>query len=223
MTTRAARDPYVGPGPPPTLTRVRILDAAARLFYRRGIRIVSVDEVAETASVTKVTVYKHFRSKDNLIASCLHMLDDRFFTWFVDQVESSSDDPDERLLAVFDVLDRWFRWRTFRGCAFINTTVELADPTHPAHGAVVAHKDRSRAYFRELAVAANFDNPNTISEQWMLLSEGATITALVEDDRDAARRARNAAQVLLAAAERRSGQPVEPSVHPARTRSRAGR
>jgi AcrR family transcriptional regulator len=204
MTARSARDPYIASGPPPTLTRARILDGAARLFYRRGIRAVSVDQVAEAASVTKVTVYKHFRSKDNLIASCLHMLDDRFFAWFVDQVESSSDDADERLLAVFAVLDRWFRWRTFRGCAFINTTVELADPAHPAHAAVVAHKDRSRVYFRQLAVAAGLADPDAISEQWMLLSEGATITALVEDDRDAGRRARRAAEVLLAAAERRA-------------------
>jgi AcrR family transcriptional regulator len=199
-TARARSDPYAWSGPPPTLTRSRILDAAARLFYRRGIRAVSVDEVAESASVTKVTVYKHFRSKDNLIASCLHMLDDRFFTWFVTQVENSSDDPDERLLAVFDVLDRWFRRRSFRGCAFINATVELAEPEHPAHAAVVSHKDRSRAYFRELAVAAGVDNPDALSDQWMLLSEGATVTALVEDDRDAARRARMAAEALLAAA-----------------------
>ncbi|MGH9009123.1 MAG: TetR/AcrR family transcriptional regulator, partial [Acidimicrobiia bacterium] len=129
MSAQPRIDPYAGTGPPPRLTRARILDAAARLFYRRGIRAVSVDEVAETASVTKVTVYKHFRSKDNLVASCLHMLDDRFFAWFVGEVESSSADPQARLLAVFDVLDGWFRRRSFRGCAFINATVELADPT----------------------------------------------------------------------------------------------
>jgi AcrR family transcriptional regulator len=210
MTTQARSDPYAGSGPPPSLTRARILEAAARLFYRRGIRAVSVDELAESASVTKVTVYKHFRSKDNLIASCLHMLDDRFFTWFVTEVEARSEDPHERLLAVFDVLDRWFRRPNYRGCAFINATVELAEPTHPAHTAVLSHKDRSRAYFRELAVAAGVDNPDDLSDQWMLLSEGATVTALVEDDRHAARRARKAAEALLAAARRPS---------PARSRS----
>jgi len=207
MSGRPRRDPYAGAGPPPQLTRARILDAAARLFYRRGIRAVSVDEVAESGAVTKVTVYKHFRSKDNLVASCLHMLDDRFFSWFVTEVESTSDDPRERLLAVFDVLDGWFRRRSFRGCAFINATVELADPAHPAHTAVVAHKDRSRAYFRELAVAARVDDPDAISDQWMLLSEGATVTALVEDDREAARRARKAAEALLAAAQPDAGVP----------------
>jgi len=192
-------NPYVGPGPAPTLTRSKILDAAARLFYRQGIRAVSVDEVAEAASVTKVTVYKHFRSKDNLIASCLYMLDDRFTAWFVAQVEAATDDPEGRLIAVFDVFDRWFHQRSFRGCAFINATVELADPAHPAHSAVVAHKKRIRAYFHDLAEAAAVADPNAISDQWMLLSEGATVTALVEDDREAGKRARTAAEALLAA------------------------
>jgi AcrR family transcriptional regulator len=203
VTPQVKRNPYVEPGPPPTLTRSKILDAAARLFYRQGIRTVSVDTVAEAASVTKVTVYKHFRSKDNLIASCLHMLDERFSAWFVAQVESSTVDPEARLLAVFDVFDRWFHQRSFRGCAFINATVELADPTHPAHSAVVAHKDRMRVYFRDLAVAAGVADPDTISEQWMLLTEGAIVTALVEDDRDAGQRAGKAAKSLLAAAPRR--------------------
>jgi len=178
-------------------TNTRILNAAARLFYRRGIRAVSVDEVAAAASVTKVTVYKHYRAKDELVAACLHALDERFFAWFVDEVEARADDPGDRLLAVFDVLDLWFRRRDFRGCAFINTTVELADPCHPAQEAVMAHKTRCRRYFRALAEAAGLDDPDAISDQWMLLTEGATITALVEGDKAAAHRARAGAQAIL--------------------------
>ena len=180
-------------------TGARILSAAARLFYRKGIRAVSVDEVAAAASVTKVTVYKHFRAKDDLLAACLHALDERFFSWFVGEVEASADDPYDRLLAVFDVLGQWFGRRDFRGCAFINATVELADPGHPAHDAVMAHKTRCRRYFRALAEAAGLDDPGAISDQWMLLSEGATITALVEDDREAARKARAGATAILQA------------------------
>lgn len=182
---------------PQALTRTRILNSAARLFYRRGIRAVTVDEVAAEASVTKVTVYKHFRAKDELVAACLHALDERFFSWFVQEVEASTADPRDRLLTVFDVLDRWFRRSDFRGCAFINATVELADPGHPAHEAVIAHKSRCRRYFRALAEAAGLENSDALSDQWMLLSEGATITALVEDDRDAARRARTGADAIL--------------------------
>ncbi|MGH3180927.1 MAG: TetR/AcrR family transcriptional regulator [Streptosporangiaceae bacterium] len=182
---------------PQTSTNTRILNAAARLFYRKGIRAVSVDEVAAAASVTKVTVYKHYRAKDELIAACLHALDERFFSWFVHEVEASTDDPRGRLLAVFDVLDLWFRRRDFRGCAFVNTTVELADPRHPAQGAVMAHKIRCRRYFRALAEAAGVKDPDAISDQWMLLTEGATITALVEGDRAAAHKARAGAGAIL--------------------------
>ena len=86
-------DPYVA-DVPVRLTRERILEAAARLFYQRGIRAVNVDTVAQEASLTKVTLYKYFRSKDSLVASCLHMLDDRFFGWFVHEVEGRSQDRD---------------------------------------------------------------------------------------------------------------------------------
>ena len=137
--------------------------------------------MAAEASVTKVTVYKHYRAKDQLLAACLHALDERFFTWFMHEVEASTDDPQHRLLAVFDVLDQWFRRRDFRGCAFINATVELASPDHPAGEAVMAHKTRCRQYFRALAEAAGLEDPDAISDQWMLLTEGATITALVEE------------------------------------------
>jgi AcrR family transcriptional regulator len=200
MATQAPTGPYERAAAPVTLTRERILEAAARLFYRRGIRAVNVDTVAQEASTTKVTLYKHFRSKDQLVASCLHMLDDRFFSWFVREVSVRSTDPAGRLLAVFDVLGLWFRRDTFRGCAFINAAVELADPAHPAHHAVLAHKQRSRDYFRELAEAAQLPDPTGVSDQWMLLTEGAIVTALVENDRGAAKRARRAAAGLLAAA-----------------------
>jgi AcrR family transcriptional regulator len=198
--TAATADPYALGAASPTVTRERILHAAARLFYRRGIRVVNVDTVAAEAGLTKVTLYRHVHSKDELVAACLHMLDDRFFSWFVEEVSARSEDPAQRLLAVFDVLDQWFHRKSFRGCAFINATVELADPSHPAHQAVLAHKGRSRDYFRQLAEAASVPDPSEISDQWMLLSEGAIVTALVEDDRVAAKRAGRAAAALLSAA-----------------------
>lgn len=189
-------DPYED-REPQARTNTRILNSAARLFYRNGIRAVSVDQVAAGAAVTKVTVYKHFRAKDELLAACLHALDERFFAWFVHEVEASTEDPWDRLLVVFDVLDRWFQRSDFRGCAFINATVELADPEHPAREAVMAHKTRCRRYFRALAEAAGVPDADALSDQWMLLTEGATITAHVEADRGAARKARAGADVIL--------------------------
>jgi hypothetical protein len=87
------------------------------------------------------------------------MLHGRFFAWFVREVSARSEDPAQRLLAVFDVLDHWFHRASVRGCAFINATVELADAGHLAHHAVLAHKGRSRNYFRDLAEAARLPDP----------------------------------------------------------------
>jgi AcrR family transcriptional regulator len=177
--------------------RDRIVAVATRLFYARGIRAVGVDLVIAESGVAKTTLYKHFRSKDELIAECLHRLDDRYFRWFEREVETRSDDPRGRLAALFDVLDDWFQRPDFRGCAFINASVELADRDHPAGAAIANHKRRSRDLIERLARAAGLADPRTVSDQLMLLMEGAIITALVEDDWQAARRAGAAASRLL--------------------------
>jgi AcrR family transcriptional regulator len=179
--------------------RDRIVSVATRLFYARGIRAVGVDLVVAESGVAKTTLYKHFRSKDDLIAECLHRLDDRYFRWFEQEVETRTDDPRGRLTALFDVLDDWFQRPDFRGCAFINASVELADPDHPARSAITNHKRRSRDLITRLADEAGLQEPQTVSDDLMLLMEGAIITALVEDDWQAARRAGAAAAKILSA------------------------
>jgi AcrR family transcriptional regulator len=178
--------------------RERIVTVATRLFYQRGIRAVGVDTVIAESGVAKTTLYKHFRSKDDLIAECLSRLDTRYFRWFESEVEKRASDPVGRLRALFEVLDDWFQRPDFRGCAFINAAVELTDPDHPARGAIMSHKRRSRELIERLARAAGADDPQEISDQLMLLMEGATITALVEGDWQAARRAGAAATRLVA-------------------------
>jgi AcrR family transcriptional regulator len=110
--------------------RDRIIDTATRLFYYRGIPATGVDTISDSAHVAKMSLYRHFRSKDQLILECLQRLDTRYHNWFVEQVRQRADDPAQALLSVFDVLDEWFNSPHFRGCAFINATVELADPAH---------------------------------------------------------------------------------------------
>jgi hypothetical protein len=96
------------------------------------------------------------------------------------------------------VLGEWFHSRGFRGCAFINASVELSDPGHPGHEAIIAHKGRTRDYLLELAEDAGIAEPRVLADSLMLLVEGAIVTALVERDLDAARRGRRAAELLLA-------------------------
>ena len=194
----SADSPYLPPAAAAQASaRDRIVSVATRLFYKRGIRAVGVDTVIAESGVAKTTLYKHFRSKDALIAECLHRLDERYFRWFESEVEARATDPRARLGALFDVLDDWFQRPDFRGCAFINAAVELVDADHPARGAIANHKRRSRELIERLAREAGLEDPRMVSDQLTLLMEGAIITALVEGDWQAARRAGAAASRLM--------------------------
>ncbi len=177
--------------------RDRIVSVATRLFYKNGIRSVGVNTVIAESEVAKTTLYEHFRSKDELIAECLNRLDERYFSWFVATVEQRASDPLQRLLVMFDIYDDWFQSPDFRGCAFINAAVELADKAHPAAAPIAHHKQRCRELIARLAREAGFDDPKAVADHLTLLMEGAIITALVESDWKAARRARAAAVHLL--------------------------
>lgn len=177
--------------------RERILDTATRMFYYQGIAATGVDSIVESAGVAKMSLYRHFGSKERLIVACLSRLDTRYHDWFVAQVEDRAGDPVAKLLSVFDVLGEWFASSHFRGCAFINATAELADPRHPARGPAMRHKERNREYVEELAGAAGATDPAGLSRQLMLLVEGAIVTALVQGDPLAAANAKAAASALV--------------------------
>lgn len=180
--------------------RERILDTATRMFYRQGIPATGIDSVVAAAGVAKMSLYRHFGSKEKLIVECLERLDLRYHEWFVTEVTNRGGDAVDKLLSVFDVLDEWFHSSHFRGCAFINATVELADARHPARRPVMRHKQRDREYVQALATAAGVSDPATLSRQIMLLVEGAIVTALVQDDLSAAVNAKEAARALVTAA-----------------------
>lgn len=177
--------------------RDRLLDEASRLFYRNGIHSVGVEQIIESAAVARGTLYNQFGSKDGLIAACLTDLDLAYHEWFVNEVESRTRDPLTRLRVIFEVLDGWIQSERFRGCTFINAAVELTDPSHPGHEAILAHKRRTREYLRTLTGDAGLADPDEAADTLMLLIEGATVTALVEGDYLAARRAGRAAEALL--------------------------
>ncbi len=180
--------------------RERLLEAADALFYARGVRTVGIDEVIAHAGVAKASLYKHFASKDELVAEYVRRRDAAWRAWFAAEVERRGRTPRERLLAVFDALGAWFRDDAFRGCAFQNAAVELADRAHPAQAAVLANKRGVRAYLRDLARAAGAPDPDALAAQLGVLAEGAIVTALVDGTPAPARAARAAAETLVRAA-----------------------
>jgi AcrR family transcriptional regulator len=179
--------------------RRRLLDAASHLFYGSGIHAVGVDAIVGRAGVAKASLYAHFGTKDALVEAYLLERDRLFRAWLDERVRALARTPERRILAVFDALGEWFRTDAFRGCAFANASAEYPDLAHPVRLAARKHKAALRAYLRGLVVAAELARPERLSGDLMLLVEGAMASALVEDDRTAARVARALAARLIAA------------------------
>jgi AcrR family transcriptional regulator len=177
--------------------RDHLLDTALELFYRHGFHAVGIDRILAQSGCAKMTLYKHFRSKNELILAALRRRDERFRAWFVRAVERRATAPRERLLAIFDVLAEWFASPDFSGCMFINASAEFGDRDDPIHAAAAEHKRLMFVYVRNLARAAGVTDADDLAGELMLLKEGAIVLAHVAGDRAAARRARAAAEVLV--------------------------
>lgn len=158
--------------------RERVLAAAGELFYAEGITASGVDRVAAVAGVSKRTLYKHFGSKDALVAACLQARDAPIRDTFTTGAEAVTDDPRGQLEAVFTVLAEWMS-RAGRGCPFVNAAVELPDPTSPARQIARLHKAELRRWIRTRASAAGAADPDTLSWQLMALFDGAIAQRLV--------------------------------------------
>lgn len=178
--------------------RERILDTASELFYQKGIQNVGVDEIVARSGVAKMSLYKHFQSKDLLVAEFLRHRSENWLRDFAAAVEGKGTTPTERLLAIFDALEEWFDSPDFRGCAFINATVELANPEHPGHQVVLKHQQSVYHYILKLVQEAGVAEPESLARQLLLLAEGAIAIALIEGKSTSAQQARVAAKALLA-------------------------
>ncbi len=177
--------------------RERILKTAARLFYAHGINNVGVDLVASRSRATKTSLYRHFPSKEKLVAAFLDRINGEWSSWLKARVASASDDPRERLLAVFDALGEWFRTPTFRGCPFINSAAEAADRSSPIAKSAWRFKMGFRDYLLQLSREAGADDPGLLSDQLLLLADGAIVRAAMSGRTGSAAAAKKAARALL--------------------------
>ena len=179
---------------PPT-PRQRLLDAAADLFYRQGIGAVGVDLVSKAAGVSKRTLYQQFGSKDRLIAESLDAHGNAILGLYI-PAENRGAPARQQILAVFDGLSRWTASETFRGCPFVNTATELADPGHPARRIARDYKLRLREYFADQAERGQATDPQRLADELIVVFDGAIVQAVMGtgQHRDAVR---TAVQALL--------------------------
>ena len=177
--------------------REEILATAYELFTQRGIRAVGVDEVIAKSGVAKATLYKHFRSKNDLARA---FLDQREQRWSRDFIEAGSakraDDPEGQLLAIFDMLDEWYlRNDSFRERSFMSVLLEMGTG-HPVGQACVQHLANLRTMVAARAAAAGLAEPEDFALSFHILMEGSIILAS-EGDRRAALRAKEMARALI--------------------------
>ena len=189
---------------PSASARERIDHAAYELFSRHGVRAVGVDAIVARSGVAKKTLYFHYPSKEKLVLAFLGRREELWTrAWLQEGVERRAGSPAERLLAVFDVFDRWFRRSDFEGCAFVKVLLEHDDPAHPIRKSTEDHLRAVRDFVRQLAEEARVRDPDGFARQWQIVMMGSIIAAYA-GDRDAARRAKKLGALLLAGAGIRS-------------------
>src|SRR5258706_2241255 len=172
-TTRPAADRQ-GNSPPP---RERILAAARELFYRRGIHTVGVDAIAEAAGTNKMTLYRHFASKDVLVAACLGELTREFDVAWDAITAAHAGDPEGQLMAWLRHVCDFKENEAERGCALANAAIELPDKDHPARLVIREAKSAHRERLVGLCRDAGLIDPEGLAAETQLLWEGARVTA----------------------------------------------
>jgi AcrR family transcriptional regulator len=163
--------------PNPIPPRERILAAASELFYRQGIRAVGVDAIAEAAGTNKMTLYRHFVSKDELVAEYLRRLAaDSSEIWAVLEREHHGD-PQAQLQAWLEAMARELGSGDGRGCPFANAAVELPEKNHPARPVIEEFKKEQRARLAALCAAAGLRQPELVADELFLILEGARVSS----------------------------------------------
>jgi AcrR family transcriptional regulator len=179
--------------------RERILDAADALFYARGIHAVGIDEIVVRSGTAKTTLYAHFPSKDDLIASYLQRRSEEWRQYLTEELARRGGTAVARIDAVFDVLAEGCATPGFRGCPFINATAEYPDPTHPARVVADAHRQWVRDLLANLAAEAGVADPDALAGQLTLLYDAAMVGAQFDPGGPAPTSAREAARTLVEA------------------------
>jgi AcrR family transcriptional regulator len=194
--------------------RQRVLRAASELFYEHGFHAVGIDLIIERADVAKATLYRHFPTKDDLIAAYLDDANTRFWAWF-DCAVNPDASPPEALAGLFDAVGALASSPTCLGCAFQVSAAEFPDRAHPGHVVAVAHKDAVRVRLRDLAEQAGADQSDALADGLLLVMDGAFAAARMYGPDNPGRGAGDAARALLAA---HTGRPPSADRTPRRSR-----
>jgi AcrR family transcriptional regulator len=202
--TAVEGEPPRPPAPPGVSMRMRIVEAAAELFYAQGLRAVSAEKIIAQVGITKVTFYRHFPTKDDLIVAYL----ERRAGWERDaiaQVRQAADGVPDALRIIAEAIGAETCSPGFRGCPFINAAAEYADPGHPVRRAVDAHRRWFRQTIQDLLAEINVPDPGEAADQLVMLRDGAMVSGYLSDPGSVAAALRNAASAVVAFSNQAAG------------------
>jgi AcrR family transcriptional regulator len=185
---------------PKERVRDRIVRTAGELFYLHGIHAVGVDTIATDAGTNKMSFYRSFASKDELVAECLRDAEAVAWQWWDEMVAANQGNPRAQIEALFGLMVKKSCSTGSRGCALANAAVEITEPDHPARPVIEKYKAEMRRRFRELARGMGARDADALGDSLMLLWEGSYLTRLTfRGQHGPAEAAAKAARALIAA------------------------
>lgn len=156
--------------------RDRLLDTAGRLFYQYGFHAIGIDRILAESGVAKMTLYRHFSSKEALISAYLERADAQFWAW-AEAAMSKAQTPDAKLIALFDAAARLATSPDCLGCIFQGAAAAFPELDHPAHQIAIRHKTAVRMRMEKLARAARLRKPEKLGKALALLLDGVWVSA----------------------------------------------
>jgi AcrR family transcriptional regulator len=161
--------------------RERLIEAASELFYAYGLRAVSVDKVIDRAGTTKVTFYRHFPSKDELVVAYLEQRAELERAGIGAAVAANDGDAEATFRLVAQATGDLACTAGFRGCPFINAAAEYPDPDSAVRRLIAEHRGWYRATFRVLVEPLGLEDPAGVADDLMLLRDGAMVAGYLDD------------------------------------------
>ena len=177
--------------------RKRIFDTASGLFYLKGIRAVGVETIAAQADTTKMSLYRSFPSKDELVAEWLRDHDAKFWRTWETMSSRYPANPRRQLKTAFSLLAKHVADPGARGCPMANAAVELTEKDHPARRVIETHKAKLRARLAEICHRMGAPEPKLLADELFLLMEGAQVSTLILGVRGPAMNVARAAETLI--------------------------
>ncbi|MBW4709159.1 TetR/AcrR family transcriptional regulator [Roseobacter sp. YSTF-M11] len=177
--------------------RAELIRKALLLFYRNGFHATGMDLVAKETGVSKTSIYKHFRTKEELVLAVLRLRDENFRNWLYRRMEELAETPGDQLLAMFDALGEWFVEDGFKGCMFIKASAEFQEREHAINVQAYEHKRLLVDHFEKLARDAGLSDPHRVARQLLILKEGAIVVAAMSHAEASAAEAKATAITLL--------------------------